>query len=260
MTTTTPTKPLDCIYQTVPATTRIPLEFDRHYLAYAAEGVMHLSTDEHTWSLQPTNAAWIPAHTRVEATVPSSIVCCSLLLDTTLPMSLPDTVQVIELSAMAREMVLHCRRWQHDEAAFTEPDYRFLTVLLDTVSGCVVSGNNDWIPNGRTAIVQRAITATRRLASTDVALADIAATAHASARTLSRRIRDETGMSWSSLLRRIRIIMAREQLATTDIPITDIAAAVGYASQSAFNRAFRADTGMAPAEFRASRLNRASSS
>ncbi len=70
-----------------------------------------------------------------------------------------------------------------------------------------------------------------------------------SERTLSRRIVDETGMTWRSLLRRIRIIHAREKLTTTEIPITRVAAEVGYNSQSAFNRAFKEEKQLTPSEF-----------
>lgn len=246
--------PAYCLYQNVSSAEPVPLEFDRHYLAYAAEGVMHLITDERRWSLQPTSAAWIPAGTRVVATIPTSIVCCSLLFDTRHVASLADGVQVIELSALAREMVLHCEKWTRDTANFSEADHRFLAALLDTVRDCLSAANTDWIPTGRSSAVQQAIATTQQLAPSNVSLAMIAESVHMSDRTLTRKLLDETGMSWSQLLRRARILAARERLSTSHDPITDIAAAVGYASQSAFNRAFREDTGRTPGEFRRSRL------
>lgn len=249
-----PAIPAYCLYQNVTSAEPVHLEFARHYLAYAAEGIMHLSAAERRWSLQPTSAAWIPAGTHVVATIPSSIVCCSLLFDPQRVAPLTDRVQIIELSALAREMVLHSRRWTADNCEFSPADDRFLTVLMDTVGGCLSTENTDWIPTGRTATVQAAIAATRRCAFDDVALADVAQRVHVSERTLSRRLTKETGLSFSQLLRRIRIIAARELLSTTGRSITDIAAKVGYASQSAFNRAFREDTGRTPGEFRRSRL------
>ncbi|MEZ5935599.1 MAG: helix-turn-helix domain-containing protein [Alphaproteobacteria bacterium] len=73
-----------------------------------------------------------------------------------------------------------------------------------------------------------------------------------SPRTLARRFSDEMGMTWREVLRRLRIIRAIEALATTDKSATTIAYDVGYGSLSAFNSAFRGQTGKGPGEYRAS--------
>lgn len=79
---------------------------------------------------------------------------------------------------------------------------------------------------------------------------EIALNLSTSERTLLRRVVDETGMTWSHLLRRIRIIHARELLTTTDFQVARVAADdVGYSSQNAFNRAFKEETQMTPSEF-----------
>jgi AraC family transcriptional regulator, activator of mtrCDE len=53
--------------------------------------------------------------------------------------------------------------------------------------------------------------------------------------------------------RRARLMAAAELLTTTDATVATIAGQVGYSSESAFSRAFRAHLGTTPARFRRER-------
>ena len=57
-------------------------------------------------------------------------------------------------------------------------------------------------------------------------------------------------MTWSAVLRRMRVLRAIERLATSEDSVTTIAHAVGYTSLSAFNLAFRDLTGRTPTQYR----------
>ena len=63
-------------------------------------------------------------------------------------------------------------------------------------------------------------------------------------------IRRLTGEPPHQHLRRLRLHMAAADLERGDRPIAQIAAAVGYRSQSAFNRAFAQELGSPPAQYR----------
>lgn len=64
-------------------------------------------------------------------------------------------------------------------------------------------------------------------------------------RTLQRKLR-ENGESFRSLLKRIRIELAKRFLADSSYNITDIAFLLGYADASAFSRAYKAWFGVSP--------------
>ena len=64
-------------------------------------------------------------------------------------------------------------------------------------------------------------------------------------RTLGRRLEAE-GVTFEHLKDEVRLAVSRELLARTDIAVSDIAAALGYATPSAFVRAFRRWTGVRP--------------
>lgn len=68
--------------------------------------------------------------------------------------------------------------------------------------------------------------------------------------TFLRRFVRETGMTVGAFLARARMMAAAELLTTTDAPVATIADRVGYRSESAFTRAFRAELGTTPSRFR----------
>jgi AraC-like DNA-binding protein len=72
-----------------------------------------------------------------------------------------------------------------------------------------------------------------------------------SARTLQRRL-GEAGVTYTGLVSASRLRLAKEWLTESDMPIVEIAAALGYTAASNFARAFRRQTGMAPASYRRS--------
>lgn len=68
--------------------------------------------------------------------------------------------------------------------------------------------------------------------------------------TLTRLIKAELGCTVMEYLTRYRIGVAKKQLAFTDVPIKDIASMTGFKTVQHFNRTFKAYTGLPPAEFR----------
>jgi AraC family transcriptional activator of mtrCDE len=68
--------------------------------------------------------------------------------------------------------------------------------------------------------------------------------------TFLRHFGQETGMTVGAFLAQTRLMTAAELLQSTDATVAAIALEVGYQSESAFSRAFRAQVGRTPARFR----------
>lgn len=68
--------------------------------------------------------------------------------------------------------------------------------------------------------------------------------------TFLRHFGQETGMTVGVFLARARVMAAAELLTTSHATVATIAGQVGYQSESAFSRAFRAEVGTTPARFR----------
>ena len=81
-------------------------------------------------------------------------------------------------------------------------------------------------------------------------LAEIAARARTSTRTLNRRFREQTGTTPSRWLQRTRIRRAQALLETTDHPVERIASEVGFGSPTSFRDLFKKLAGTSPRDYR----------
>ena len=72
---------------------------------------------------------------------------------------------------------------------------------------------------------------------------------HVSPRTLHRQLKEE-GASLQQLKDEVRLERAKDLLYRTAKPVKQVAAAVGFRNEKSFARAFRAWTGLSPAQLR----------
>jgi AraC-like DNA-binding protein len=86
--------------------------------------------------------------------------------------------------------------------------------------------------------------------SADITLNDLAHLIGISVRQLSRAMRQEKGVGVHRWIANRRLSEARRLLIETDMPVQDIARRSAFHSAGAFSTAFRAASGLAPAEFR----------
>jgi len=82
-------------------------------------------------------------------------------------------------------------------------------------------------------------------------LGRLATRAHMSRRTLSRRFREETGVSPMAWLADARIDRAREILETTNEPVENIGRLTGLGAPVSVRAAFHRRIGISPKEYRA---------
>lgn len=89
------------------------------------------------------------------------------------------------------------------------------------------------------------------LAGASVQARVIARSLNMSVRTMYRRLQEE-GISFSSLLDRLRRSLALEYLRNTELPVEEIGARCGYSDVANFRKAFKRWTGRAPSSYRRS--------
>ncbi|MFD5697521.1 helix-turn-helix domain-containing protein [Streptomyces lasiicapitis] len=129
---------------------------------------------------------------------------------------------------------------------------------LESADTVVVAGHDGFLdepPAGVAEALRDAVGRGCRVAAVGTGtftLADIAAHARLSVRTLNRRFRAHTGLSPLQYLLRARLDRARRLLEhDQDATIEDIAVRVGFGSSASFRRHFRQATGMTPRDYRA---------
>lgn len=242
--------PAYCVYRDFPPETGKTVQFDRHYLLYAAKGTMRLQTGGKAWTLPPARAALIAAGAPITLDIATTITCCSALFLPG-PYAAPaEHLRVLDMSPLARELILACRPYGPDKAL--DADGRLLFDTLYMLAGrAAAQPSAMWMPVGQSDTVQSALHLTEARMAEEISFRDIAAEVGTTERTLARRFQDEIGMPWRDCLRRLRMIRAVEALADPTRQVTQIAMDVGYSSSSAFNAAFLKFVGQTPSAFRA---------
>lgn len=245
--------PAFCFYQEFAPRPAETLSFDRHYLMYCIKGAISLEIDGRRWVLPPSFAAWIPAGTAMTVTIDHPMTCCSVLFRPDFMDGLPPNSVVFTMTTLARDMIHFSRRWGPQAERFDDHAQHFFQALALTCTELARQPSDVWMPMGRSDGVKRAIAYTESNLHREMAIQEVADAAHLSERTLVRRYADEVGMTWRQSLRRLRMIRAVELLSNEEEPIVQVALQVGYASLSAFNKAFREFSGYTPSAFRARR-------
>lgn len=84
-----------------------------------------------------------------------------------------------------------------------------------------------------------------------IRMSEAARLAYMSEPSFSKYFKKASGMTFSDLVKRLRVANARRLLDQTDSSVSAISTAVGYRNLANFNRQFRAETGLTPSQFRA---------
>ncbi|MFN8050492.1 MAG: AraC family transcriptional regulator [Acidimicrobiales bacterium] len=224
---------------------------DRHYLLAASRGVLRLEVDGTAWSLPPARAALIRAGVPIEITIPQRVTTASVLFDPEFVPPPPKPLTVIDLTPLARSLVLECTRWGEDAGPLDDYALTMFRALAAATWTLAQHPSPAHMPTGRSSEVRRALAITADRLADHPRQGDIANAVGLTSRSLARRFEHELGMTWSAALRRLRVLRAIEELAGTDNSVTRIAMDVGYSSLSAFQVAFRDLIGQSPSDYRA---------
>lgn len=218
-----------------------------HQLIYAVSGTTQIETGRARYLLPAGRAAWIPVATR-HRTLITDVDGASLYFA---PETVPDSqrrVRILVASPLMREMILYAMRWPLGTSEVDPVASSFFHTLGLMCSEWLESELLMALPSANHPAIERAmdyVAADPGRATLTGALAAAAM----SERTFRRVFVRETGMTWQAWLGQARIMEAASQL-TLGRRITDVAAEVGYASLSAFAKAFKQLTGESPATFR----------
>ena len=228
-----------------------PFRVGRHYLLYARSGTLRLEAEGLRWTLPPARAALIRADHPVTIAILTQLTTASVLFA---PDFMPQpfrAVTVFDVSPLARELIHECRGFGPDTALTLYAESLFKTLSAVALKLCETP-SPFVLPVPSSPQLQRALDLTEAQSHEQPTFEGVARATAQSPRALSRRFKDEMGMSWQQALRRIRLIRAVELLASTTLPVTEIAMAIGYTSLSAFNAAFRELVAMSPTQYRTS--------
>lgn len=218
-----------------------------HQLIYALEGSTQIESERGRHVLPKGRAAWIPAGTR-HRTLIADVDGASLYFSPDVLSDGSDRVRILTASPLMREMILHATRWPLGATEADPLAASFLQTLGLMCGEWLESELRLFLPGAAHPSIVRAMNyaATHLDSATQAGAIEVAALSERSFRRIFAR---ETGMGWQAWLTQARMLAAMGLLAEGQ-RVTDVAADVGYASLSAFAKAFIQLTGETPASYR----------
>ncbi|MFB4302052.1 GlxA family transcriptional regulator [Actinomadura sp. NTSP31] len=162
-----------------------------------------------------------------------------------------DNGQILTSAGAAAGLDLCLHMIRRDYGSAVAADAARLSVMpLEREGGQAQFIGHDHVPTPRGSALEPLLAWLRDNLARDLSLADIAAQAGTSTRTLIRRFREQTGTTPLQWLHRARVRQAQHLLETTDHPVERIAAQVGFGSPTAFRDRFKRTTGVSPHLYR----------
>jgi len=229
-----------------PYTWRDRLSEEWGQILFVTRGMMTVHTEAGLWVVPAHQAVWVPPGVRHSVEVAGGVAMRSLYLARSLKRrSLPEACRVIEISPLLREILRRALRLDTLDRRIAGQRH-LLEVLLDEITVLPLVPLD--LPMPRDPRAARAAALIRDDPAAPHTLAEVARAAAASARTLERLFRDETGLPFGVWRQRARLLRALQLLAENDT-VAGAAGAVGYESTSAFVAAFRRALGTTPGRY-----------
>ncbi|AOY02132.1 hypothetical protein BJP62_00370 [Jeongeupia sp. USM3] len=217
----------------------------RAQLVYACSGVMRVETFEGNWVLPPQRALWVPPQTPHRVMIASDAEMRTFYVEPAATTGLPERCTVLEVSPLLRELILTLTALPtaYDEGSRADLIARLCLAELHLLPTAPLH-----LPMPQDARLTKLCQRVLGRLDGEETLEQLADLAGASSRTLARRFRSETGLSFREWRQQARLIRALEMLAQGE-PLKRIAERLGYASQSAFGAMFHRTLGIEPSRY-----------
>lgn len=217
----------------------------RAQLICVESGLLTTRTRHGTWSLAPGSAGWMPAAEPHTVAIDGPLRGWGMVLAPALCHDLPADPCVIGISPLLQAVALRVCDWPIADAASARQQH-LIEVLLDEIRAAPRQRMHLPMPRDRRLLK----IASQLLAepADDRSLAQWAAWAGLSTRSLTRHFREETTLSFAHWRQQARLAEALRQL-SEGRAVSDIAHALGFSSSSAFVTVFRRHFGLPPGRY-----------
>jgi|SRR5579862_6258289 AraC-like DNA-binding protein len=219
-----------------------------HQLLFASSGAMTVTTSQASWMIPAGRAVFIPASSAHALRMWGLVEMRTLYLSPPLTSFEDKECRVIEVAPLLRELILRTVERSGLDSR-SAPDSWMIGLLEDEVKTAMAAAEGSPLAlpmpaDGRAlALAHHVLAQPSRVNGQSV---DALAQQHGVARrTLERRFRDETGMSFGMWRQKARLLDSIRLLAEGN-SVTNAALDSGYSSVSAFIAAFKNTFGYTP--------------
>lgn len=214
-------------------------------LCGAVDGLLTVQAGGTLWMVPAAHAIWIPPHCEHGIDPHGQFDGWAMLINASLCRGLPEQPCILKVSGLLWEAVKRAALWddQHwDESR--DPLVAVIAAEIRSLPGAPLG-----LPMPTDPRLLRIARALLDDPADSRDLAGWAQWAGLSARTLTRRFPQETGLRFQHWRQRARLLRALERLAS-GMPVTTVALELGYNTVSAFIAVFRETFGVTPGRWR----------
>ncbi|ASL47646.1 HTH-type transcriptional repressor of iron proteins A [Burkholderia sp. AD24] len=215
-------------------------------LVFAVRGVVRALTPQHTWTLPPSRALWLPSDVDHELHAVGALKLCNVHIEPELFAWQWSEPLALSASPLLRELALNLSAGGEDYAPTSQAALSAPLLLKVIADAATMPQSGVPLPHD-----ERLLKICEHLMNdpgSDTSLDFWAARMGASGRTFARRFKDETGMTFGVWRQHMRVDEAISRL-TLGQPVARVAGELGYSSASAFIVMFRQITGSAPQQY-----------
>lgn len=217
-------------------------------LLFASRGIMQVTTPRGRWLVPPQRAVWLPPRLEHAVDVLADIEMRTLYIESDWLAAHPEGPRlrrefVVAVGPLLREVVLALFR---DGADALRAGLLAQLALFELVEA---EDATTFMPMPTDPRARRVADLVLADPASGRELEDLALTAGASARTITRLFPVETDLTFKAWRQRARVMAAVATLADGRASIKQVSARLGFASVAAFGHAFRQIMGTTPSEF-----------
>lgn len=219
---------------------------DMHQLLFSFERALRVESSKGRHLVPHQLAAWIPAGVAHKVSF-RRVASGSVFLPACMIAHAGDRVRTVLVSPLMREMLRESMRWPLGAKA-TPLRTAWFAAVAGLCSEWIEDEADLLLPNCNDPRLQRALIIT--INNIGARLPEVCREAGMSERTLRRRLKAQTGMTWEAYRQRSRLLRAVALFDDPNVSVTQVAAACGFDSPSAFAKAFRLTLGETPSAYR----------
>ncbi|WP_289035905.1 helix-turn-helix transcriptional regulator [uncultured Roseibium sp.] len=214
-------------------------------LFHVIHGAAAVDTELGTFHAPPERALWIPPKVAHHARYLSETEIRFLYVSPEAASALPDRPQVIQVTQLLRELILEFMSFGRGETQ-EGPAARIAAVILDQLKVLPAAPLQLPMPTEK-----RLRTVCERIVRCPADIPPLTAAAEAcatSVRSFERRMKSETGLSYRTWCRQVKLFRALEMLAEGS-GVSEVSHRLGYEGPSAFVATFKKAFGVTPGRY-----------
>ncbi|WP_305983944.1 helix-turn-helix domain-containing protein [Roseibium sp. MMSF_3544] len=218
---------------------------DEGQLFHVVKGSLAIDTEHGTFFAPPERAVWLPSHVAHQTRYLTDTDLRYVYVQIEHASDLPSTPQVIQVTTLLRSLILEFMSYPRAETE-KGPAARIAAVILDQLKMLPAAPLE--LPMPQDARLRSLCEGVVRCPAHIPPLGEAARQCAVSVRSFERKMKAETGLSYRTWCRQVKLFRALELLASGRT-VSDVSHKLGYEGPSAFVATFKKAFGVTPGRY-----------